>query len=148
MWQKSCSEKFLKIHWKTALPGSVFSKLQVCHFFKRNIDRGRFTRILQNFKNQFFRRPPPPNDFYTVFVAGFGRAVKESTFNPYTAVCPLFFIFAPNHSPSKTEKCFSFHLKSSFHSHGIQIFVISLSTLSRFKRTNESGIIYNMNWRA
>ena len=33
------------------------------------------------------------------------------------------FIFSPNDSPSKTEKCFLFHLKSSFHSRDVQIFV-------------------------
>ena len=33
------------------------------------------------------------------------------------------FIFSPNDSPSKTEKCFLFHLKSSFRSWDIQIFV-------------------------
>ena len=34
-------------------------------------------------------------------------------------------VFSPNDSPSKTEKCFFFHLKSSFYSQDIQIFVIS-----------------------
>ena len=34
------------------------------------------------------------------------------------------FIFSPNDSPSKTEKCFLFHLKSSFRSRDIQIFVV------------------------
>ena len=33
------------------------------------------------------------------------------------------FYFSPNDSPSKTEKCFLFHLKSSFRSRDIQIFV-------------------------
>ena len=51
----------------------------------------------------------------------------------------------------KTEKCFLFHPKSFFCSRDIQIFVIFffLSTLSRFKRTNENGIICDvMNWLA
>ena len=33
------------------------------------------------------------------------------------------FIFSPNDSPSATEKCFLFHLKRSFRSRDIQIFV-------------------------
>ena len=48
-------------------------------------------------------------------------------------------------------KCFLFHLKSSFHSQHIQIFVVFsfLYTLSRYRRTNGSGIIYDaMNWLA
>ena len=32
--------------------------------------------------------------------------------------------FSPNNSPSKSEKCFIFHLKSAFRSRDIQIFVI------------------------
>ena len=51
-----------------------------------------------------------------------------------------FFIFSPNDSPFKNyEKYFLFHLKSSFRSRDIQIFVIFpfLSRLSRFKRTRE-----------
>ena len=70
-------------------------------------------------------------------------------------MCPLFFIkflFFHHMVPFKNyEKCFLFHLKMYFRSRDIQIFVIFsfLSTLSRFKRTNESGIIYNvMNWLA
>ena len=35
-----------------------------------------------------------------------------------------FFIFSPDDSPSKTEKCFLFHLKNSFLSRDIQFFVI------------------------
>ena len=48
-------------------------------------------------------------------------------------------------------KCFLFHLKSSFRSRDVQFFVFFplLSTLSRLKRTNGSGIIYDvMNWRS
>ena len=37
------------------------------------------------------------------------------------------FYFSPYDSPSKTEKCFLFHLKSSFCSRDIQIFVIPSS---------------------
>ena len=42
-------------------------------------------------------------------------------------VSPIFyqlFISSPNDCPSKTEKCFLFHLKSFFCSRDIQIFVI------------------------
>ena len=57
----------------------------------------------------------------------------------------IFMFFLPNDSPSKTKKCFLFHLKSSFCSRDIKIFVIfCLSTLSRYKRTNGSGIIYDV----
>ena len=60
------------------------------------------------------------------------------------------FIFSLNDSPSKTvKKCFLFHLKISFCS---QDFVFSIfpffSTISRFKRKNESRIIYIVNWFA
>ena len=50
----------------------------------------------------------------------------------------------------KLLKCFLFHLKSSFCFQDIQIFVFFLffSTLSRFKRTNGSGIINVMHLRA
>ena len=61
------------------------------------------------------------------------------------------FHFSPNDRPSKTMKSvFLFHLKSSFRSKNIQIFVFFpiLSTLSRFKRKNGSGIIYDViNWK-
>ena len=50
------------------------------------------------------------------------------------------FIFSSNDRPSKTLKIFSFHLKSSFRSRDIQVFPF-LSTLSRFKKANGSGII-------
>ena len=46
-----------------------------------------------------------------------------------SAIFYQFFIFSPNASPSKTEKCFLFHLKSSFCSQDIQIFVFSSSPL-------------------
>ena len=61
-----------------------------------------------------------------------------------------FFIFSPIDSPLKTVKNVLFHLKSSFRSPGIHIFVIfPLSTLSRFKKTSGSGVMYDvMNWLA
>ena len=40
-----------------------------------------------------------------------------------SAIFYQIFIFSPGDSPSKTEKCFLFHLKSSFRSRDIQIFV-------------------------
>ena len=53
----------------------------------------------------------------------------QSTFTKVKLVYTIFFIiflfFSPSDSPSKTEKCFSFHPKSSFCSWDIQIFVIS-----------------------
>ena len=74
---------------------------------------------------------------------------KFSKFDAILSLCPLlfikflFFYFLSNF-------CFLFHLKSSFRFGDIQIFVIfSLSTFSRFKRTNGSGVIYDvMNWLA
>ena len=69
-------------------------------------------------------------------------------------VSPIFyriFIFSSNDKPSKTMKnflneSFLFHLKSFF---VIEIFTFLqffpfLSTLSRFKRANRSGIIYDV----
>ena len=68
-------------------------------------------------------------------------------------VCVRYFLsnfyFFTKWEPFKNhEKCFLFHLKSSVRFWDIQIFVIfSFSTLSRFKRTNGSGIIYDViNW--
>ena len=43
-------------------------------------------------------------------------------------MCLLFFNFSPNDNP-KYEKCFLFHLKSSFRSQDIQVFVILSSPL-------------------
>ena len=78
---------------------------------------------------------------------------KEEVLN--TKLCLLFFInflfFHQIIAFQKFEKYFLLHLKSSFCTKDIQIFVIFpfLSTLSRFKRTNRSGIIYDvMNWLA
>ena len=54
----------------------------------------------------------------------------------------LFFI-------SSEKLFFLFHLKSSFRDIHIFVFFPFLSTLSRFKRANGSGIIYDvMNWLA
>ena len=41
----------------------------------------------------------------------------------FKSLWQLFFIFSPNDRPSKTEKCFLFHPKSSFGSRDIQIFL-------------------------
>ena len=63
-----------------------------------------------------------------------------------------FFIFLPNDSPSKTEKCFLFHLKNSFCSRDIEIFSKFYSSFPHFSDsngTNGSGIIFDvMNWLA
>ena len=48
----------------------------------------------------------------------------QNTLKLVSAIFYQIFIFSPNDSPSKTEKCFLFHLKSSFRSRDIQIFVI------------------------
>ena len=77
---------------------------------------------------------------------------KATKLKLVSAIFYEIFIFSPNDIPSKTvEKYFLFHLKSTLHSQDIHMFVIFrfLSTLSRFKRTNASGIIYDvMNWLA
>ena len=59
----------------------------------------------------------------------------------------LIFCFFTKLQPfEKYEKYLLFHLKSSFCSRDIQIFVIFsfLSTLSRLEKTNGSGIIYDV----
>ena len=63
-----------------------------------------------------------------------------------SAIFYQIFIFSPNDSPSKTENCFLFYLKDLFCSRDIQIFVILpfISTLYKIKRTNGSGIIYDV----
>ena len=62
------------------------------------------------------------------------------------------FIFSPNNNSSEImKKLFLSHLKSSFRCRDIKFFVIFpfLSKLSRFKRPNGSGIIYDvMTWLA
>ena len=69
-----------------------------------------------------------------------------------SAIFYQIFIFSPNDSPSKTMKSvFYFILKALF---VLEIFKFLsffhfLSTLSRYKRTNGSGIIYDvLNWLA
>ena len=62
-----------------------------------------------------------------------------------------FYFFTKRQPFKNCKKCFLFHQKSSFCSRDTQIFVIfSLpSTLSRLKRENGSGIIYDViNWLA
>ena len=54
-----------------------------------------------------------------------------------SAIFYQFFIFPPNDSPSKTMKCFLFHLRSSFHSWDIQIFVF-LTSLSAIALKGDS----------
>ena len=66
-------------------------------------------------------------------------------------VSAIFYLFTKWQPFKNYKKCFLFNLKSSFCSRDIQIFVFFpfLSTLFRFKRTNESGKIHNvMNWLA
>ena len=41
-----------------------------------------------------------------------------------SAIFYQIFIFSPNDSSSKTGKCFLFHLKSTFRSQDIQVYVI------------------------
>ena len=68
-----------------------------------------------------------------------------------SAIFYQFFIFSPNDSPLETEKCFLFHLRSSFRSPDIQIFVIFFLPLHSFKiqKGKWSGIIYDViNWLA
>ena len=62
----------------------------------------------------------------------------------YLKLVPAIFYFSTKWQSFKNyEKYFLFHLKSSFHSGDIQIFVFFpfFSTLSRFKRTSEYGIM-------
>ena len=62
-----------------------------------------------------------------------------------------FFIFSPNETFKNYEKCFLFHLKSSFHPRHIQIFVIFSLPFRTFEiqKGNGSGIIYDVtNWLA
>ena len=65
-----------------------------------------------------------------------------------SAIFYQIFIFSPNDNSLETEtmkNVFLFHLKSSFCTQDIQIFVIfSLSTISGFKRINGSGIIFDV----
>ena len=49
-----------------------------------------------------------------------------------SAIFYKMFIFSPNDSLSKTEKCFSFHLKNSFRSRDIQFLVIFFPSFPHF----------------
>ena len=78
----------------------------------------------------------------------FDREIAEKL-RLVSAIFYKIFVFPPNDSPSKTMESVLFHQKSSFCSSDIQTFVIFpfLSTLSRYKRANGSGIICDvMNW--
>ena len=50
--------------------------------------------------------------------------LKRKVLKLVSAIFYRILIVLPNDSPLKTEKCFLFHLKSSFCSRDIQIFVI------------------------
>ena len=50
--------------------------------------------------------------------------LKIQNLNLVSGIFYQIFILEPNNSLSKTEKCFLFHLKSSFHSRDIQFFII------------------------
>ena len=62
-----------------------------------------------------------------IFKSYIDHAKIISDFKACVCYCHQIFIFSPIDSPSKTEKCFLFQLKSSFHSLDIQ-FVIFLSS--------------------
>ena len=102
------------------------------HFFQNH-----FATLNKNAENV-------SNDFNKVFKALQMLSLFEFILILKLASAVFIIFFSPNDSPLKTEKYFLFHLKSYFRSRDIQIFVIFsfLSTLSRFKRTNGSGIIY------
>ena len=62
---------------------------------------------------------------FFIFNAIVSRELNQKTFlKLVSAIFDQILIFAPNDSTSKTEKSFLFHLKSSFHSRDIQIYVI------------------------
>ena len=109
-----------------------------------------FIRSLHNFMaiTNYWTKYPTPVYYFTVAIC---CNTLKRLLKLVSTIFYQIFIFSPNYSSSKTMKCFLFHLKSSFRSQDIQIFVIFLFlfTLSRFKRTNGSGIIYDvMNWLA
>ena len=56
-------------------------------------------------------------------MAGSETLVQGSFFKACVHYFHQIFIFSPNYNPSKTEKCFLFHLKGSFRSRDIQFFV-------------------------
>ena len=62
---------------------------------------------------------------------------KKKNLKLVSAIFYQIFIFSPNDSPLKTEKCFLFHLKSSFCSRDIQNFVFFCLPFQTFH--NEKG---------
>ena len=67
--------------------------------------------------------------------------------NPVSASFCQIFIFSPNGSTSKAIKNIFYFIEKALFI--LKLLIFSLSTLSRFKRTNRSGIVYDaMNWLA
>ena len=84
------------------------------------------------------------SDSTTTFKRAWGKT-STFTLKYVSAIFYQIFIFSPNENYGK---CFLFHLKSSFRSCVIQIFVIFFLPFCN-EMTNQSGIIYDlMNWLA
>ena len=85
-------------------------------------------------------------------MVGSKRQIKLWVWSFVSTIFYQFFIFSPNDSPSKTiNNAFYFIKKSTFFP---KIFIFLqffpfFSTLSKFRKTNRSGTIYDvMNWLA
>ena len=82
------------------------------------------------------------SDIFIVLIAGLSIKSPRPTIKACVRYFLSNFYFLSKWYPFKNyEKCFLFHLKSSFQ---IFVFFPFLSTLSRFKRINGSGIIYDV----
>ena len=74
------------------------------------------------FNGIYYRFNPRANTKFVVFKLLL--MVKYAFLKPVSTIFINFLFFSPNDRPLKTMKFFLFHLKSSFHSQDIQIFVI------------------------
>ena len=123
------------LHWKPAKKsnrlwswGKIWAKLCPMvwkkYIKKQAISLGFFHILLGEYllKQIVVVLKPPEWKFMTIIA-------RMSTFKACVCYFLSNFYFSPNDTPSKTEKYFLFHLKSSFHSWDIPIFVFSCSPL-------------------
>ena len=142
------SKKYLQSDW---LRGSqywpyLYSVFNICTFLLNQNKKWTF-----NFSSRKIEMWSLKRNWRSVI----NQKLSVCMYNYLKLVSAIFyqiFIFFTKWLPFKNfEECFLFHLKSSFYSRDIHFLVIFpfLSKLFRFKRTNASGIIYDiMNWLA
>ena len=102
--------------------------------FQKKIMKLHSNCIVMYFSKKFLRKAlfflsiPSKAVFFSLFTPFKfeSRTIRVDPYFPFLRLVSAIYseIFSSNDRPSKTEKCFLFHLKSSFCSRDIQIFVI------------------------